>query len=289
MVIILVEANNATKKKDNWDKFEIIAKGFLAIFVPVAITLYGIRSGQIQERQSEANRNIQEKQSEATRSTQILMQLLTNREATGTQVKANMFTTLMQYYFTEKDEMAKITTLELISLNFSDQFQLRPLFEKLDAKLTPGTETKRELRRVVQGTISRQIDKITSTGGSACEFTINKNTWQQASCAPPISLMLLRVQGESIWVKDSQTPADDNKGFNVDYFDTPFTDNTKKGELVYSLILLAIDEKSEWARVKLVVFPSHYYSGENKLELDQLMGKYLMQDYTNPQQSIPPQ
>lgn len=287
-MIILVEPNNTTKRKDNWDKFEIIAKGILAIFVPVAITLYGIRSGQIQERQSEANRNIQERQSEANRSTQILMQLLTNREATGTQVKANMFTTLMQYYFTEKDEMAKITTLELISLNFSDQFQLRPLFEKLDAKLTPGTETKRELRRVVRSTISRQIDKITGAGGSTCEFTIKKNTWQQASCAP-ISLMLLRVEGDSIWVKDSQTPADDNKGFNIDYFDTPFTDNTKKGELVYSLILLAIDEKGEGARVKLVVFPSHYYSGENKLELDQLMGKYLIQNYTYPQQSIPPQ
>lgn len=284
MVIILVEPNNTTKRKDNWDKFEIIAKGILAIFVPVAITIYGIRAGQIQQRESEANRSIQERQSEANRSTQILMQLLTNREATGAQVKASMFTSLMQYYFTEKDEMSKIATLELISLNFSDQFQLRPLFEKLDVNLKPGTEEKRELRRIIKNTISRQINKITGTGGAACEFTIHKNKEQQASCAP-ISLTLLGVDGESIWVKDSTMPADDNKGFNIDYFDTPFTDNTRKAEIVYSLILLEVDKEGEWARVELVIFPSHYYSGENKLELDQLLGTYLIQQY--PQQTIP--
>lgn len=124
-MIIMTEQNNMRNQKDKWDKFEIISKGVLAILLPAAVAFYGLYSEYKSSLESETNRSIQ-----------ILIQALAGRESAGAQMKSNMFETIMGQYFKEQSDKSKITTLELIALNFKDQFLVRPMFENLNAEFT---------------------------------------------------------------------------------------------------------------------------------------------------------
>lgn len=265
IICIMTEQNNTKKQKDKWDKFDIISKAILAILVPASITFYGLYSEWKRSHESEENRR-----------SQVLIQTLSNRESSGADMKAKMFATLMEHYFKGQDEKSKVLILELIALNFQDQFQLRPLFERLDAVLA-NPEEKKELRRVVKNIVSREIRRIVGSGGDVCKIELEKNKLSQAVCAP-ISLTLLDVQEDHISV--SATP-ERTDVFEINYFDMPFTDNNRKGELTYSLVLSETNKKDGRAKVKLVLFPRHYYSEENRLKLDQMMGKYLEQGIHN--------
>jgi hypothetical protein len=60
----------------------------------------------------------------------------------------------------------------------------------------------------------------------------------------------------------------------------PLVDNTKRGELRYSIVLAGSDHAT--AVVKVVVFPRHTYSIQDKLGNDQLIGEYLLQNVGKP-------
>ena len=183
-----------------------------------------------------------------------------------------MFGTLMQYYLQGKDKKSQIMYLELIALNFQDEFRLRPLIENLDATLAGNSEDKRELRRVARSIVKRDVDSLVGSGGNVCELDLTINKQKQAECAP-VLLKLLDVQEDRIRVTSGNS-----EPFEVSYFDMPFTDNSKKGELTYSLVLSDTKKKDGRAKVSVVVFPRHYYSGANRLGFDQMIGEYLIKD-----------
>jgi hypothetical protein len=252
---------NTTKEKDFWDKADVIVKGAAAVLVSGAIAFYGIYS---EDKRS--------KEADNQRRAQVIIQTLANREATAADLRSKMFGTLMQYYLQGKDKKSQIMYLELIALNFQDEFRLRPLIENLDATLTANSKDKRELRRVARSIAKRDIDSLVGSGGNVCELDLAINKQKQAECAP-VLLKLLDVQEDRIRVTSGNT-----EPFEVSYFDMPFTDNSKKGELTYSLVLSDTKKKDGRAKVSVVVFPRHYYSGANRLGFDQMIGEYLIKD-----------
>jgi len=254
--------------KDGWDKLDILAKGFLAVGAPIAIAWYANSMETARAEEAEANR-----------AAQVLIQALASREAVSSTLRAQMFSTLMEHYFKEdKDPSSRILILELVALNFNEQFRLRPLFEQLNSELSEPSH-KEELRKVARNVASREISRILGSGGGTCEFDLALEKRVQAECAP-VSLKLLEVNEDKIRVS---TRSDDDEGFDINFFDTPFTDNTRLGELTYSLMLVDVNPTGMTATVELVYFPQHYYSDDNRLKLDEMMGKYLDKKYLEKQ------
>jgi hypothetical protein len=249
--------------KDIWDKLDVIVKGTAAVLVSAAIAFYGIYSED--QRSSEAEKN---------RRAQAIIQALGNRESMVADMRAKMFGTLIQHYFRGQDEKSQIIILELIALNFQDDFQLKPLFRDLDVSLRANSQDKQALKRTAQSIISREIDRLVGNGGNVCTLDLTLHQSSQADCAP-VSLQLLEVAEDRIRL--AVTPGNSPE-VEVTYFNMPFADNSTRGELTYALVLSEVASLEGRAKVQVVVFPRHYYSGENRLRLDQMIGELLLRD-----------
>jgi hypothetical protein len=253
-------------KNNAWQKADVIIKGMAAILVTGAITFYGIYSEKKQFSIAEKNRK-----------SQIVVQTMGNRESAAADMRAKMFDTLMQYYFKEKeDQITQVKILELIGLNFQDHLHLKPLFEKLDAELPGDSQEKKELRKAAKNIINNEIAKIVGSGGRVCELELVVNQEVNVECAGPLRVKLQDVKDDYIMVSLGSSK---NNGFNVTYFDMPLVDNTRMGELTYSIILSNIEKKDKKAKIKVVILPQHYYSARNSLLFDAMIGDFLYEDY----------
>jgi hypothetical protein len=249
--------NGAAKPKDLWDKLDVIAKIVTAIVVSAGIAYYGIYSENRRSAQAESNRQIQ-----------TAIQLLTNREAVTADMRTKMFGDLIQHYIKGRDPRSKIMIIELMALNLEQVFQLRPLFDDLAAEFRPGSKAMNELKRVARNAANRQTEEIIGSGGDICELKLEKDRPILADCAP-VALRLVQARDDAIIVER----ADDKKKLEVSYFDMPLVDNTRRGELRYSVVLASSDHTT--AVVKIVVFPRHTFSIQDRLGNDQLIGDYL--------------
>jgi hypothetical protein len=271
----MTNGNGAAKSKDLWDKLDVIAKIVTAIVVSAGIAYYGVYSENRRFEQAEASRTAQSAQAETNRQVQTAMQLFTNREAVSADMRTKMFGDLIQHYIKGRDPKSKIVLVELMALNLEKVFQLRPLFDDLAAELRPGSKERGELKRVARNAASRQTEEIIGSGGSMCVLQLEKDQPRLADCAP-LTLRLVQVGADAVILER----VDDKSRLEVSYFDMPLVDNTKRGELRYSIVLVGSDHTT--AVVRVVVFPRHTYSIQDKLGNDQLIGEYLLQNVGKP-------
>lgn len=255
-------AKKVKSTKDIWDKLDVIFKAFAGILISGVIVLYGIKSTTKQTEMAESNRRAQ-----------ILVQTMNHRETSASQMRAQMFKTLMEHYFKEKDdEKTQIIILELIGLNFQDHIHLKPLFKRLDTKLTKNPSERKVLRKVAKHIKRSEIDKIVGSGGEVFELELVVNETNSMGPYNLINLTLLDVEENRIRITSKP---DDREGFEVTYYDMPFMDNSRLGELTYSVLLSSVDIGNSKAKVKVVILPKHYYSSRNNLRFDAMIGDLL--------------
>jgi hypothetical protein len=175
-------AENESKRNDKWQKWESFAKimaGFSAavsaILIPILINSY----------------------TEENRKAEMYVRTMTEREKSDTDIRQSMFQSLLTGYlgalkedFTKADEESfrrRIMFLELLTLNFQEYFNAKPLFEEVYAGLErKRTEPKaseddkekwenleREIIRVSRNIVSRQSTMLNSIGISVI-FNIEK-------------------------------------------------------------------------------------------------------------------
>jgi hypothetical protein len=264
--------HDAAKPKDLWDKLDIIAKIVTAIVVSAGIAYYGIYSENRRFFQAEVSRAEQSAHEMSNRQIQTAIQLLTNRETVTADMRTKMFGDLIQHYFKGRDARSKIVIIELMALNLEQVFQLRPLFDDLATELPPGSKGRSELKRVARNAATRQTEQIIGDGGQVCELKLEraKPTPAPADCVP-VTFTLVQANADAIIIERT----DDKKKLEVSYFDMPLVDNTKLGQLRYSVVLVSAYENT--AIVKVVVFPTHTFSVQDRLGNDQLIGEYLFQ------------
>lgn len=170
------------KRTDAWAKVESLAKilaGFSAavsaILIPVLINSY----------------------TEENRRAEMFVRTMTEREKADTDIRQSMFKTLMDGYlgslkedFVKADEDAfrrRIMFLELLTINFQEFFNAKPLFEEVytglarkrtaaqtEAERKKWDELERQIIRVSMNIVSRQAKMLNNIGTSAV-FNIEKN------------------------------------------------------------------------------------------------------------------
>jgi hypothetical protein len=160
--------------KDRWDKLESFAKTLAgvcaaagAILIPVFINQY----------------------TEESRKSQVYVQMMTEREKSDTSIRENMFKSLLGGYLeTLKEDVKKedlesfrkrIVFLELLSVNFQEFFNAKPLFEEVYEKLvkhrytvkddqtrTEWMELEKKITGIAKETSSRQATTLNTIGDS---------------------------------------------------------------------------------------------------------------------------
>lgn len=269
--------NRAKSTKDGWDKLEIIGKSLAGVLVSAAIAFFGFYYGNKEFQIAEENRQKAFKIAEQNRKAQIIVQTMGNREKSAADLKAKMFSTLMEHYLKEKENpVTQRIILELIGLNFQENLRLKPLFEKLESELKDNTEEIYKLRSAAKNMARIEIANIVGSGGQVCEVELDEgdSTDIGEECMVPITLSLLGIGDGSIEVS-----TDENVSFSVSYFDMPLVDNTTLGDYIYSVILSGIDLEQKRAKVKVVVLPEHFYCTSSGLRFDRMIGDWLVTDY----------
>ncbi len=172
---------NEVQKTDIWGKLESIAKilaglsaAIGAILIPVFLNSY----------------------TEQNRRAEMFVRTMTEREKADTDIRQSMFKTLLDGYlsavkedFVKADEDSfrrRIMFLELLTINFQEFFNAKPLFEDVyagmerkrvaaqaDAERKKWDDLERQIIRVSQNIVSRQAKMLNNIGTNAV-FNIDK-------------------------------------------------------------------------------------------------------------------
>ncbi len=157
-------------RKDKWDRLQVLG----SISLPVVIAFGGVYfNTQLAARQATADlalaaRQEAERQAQAATQrndelAQLVLNITSQRELADTQIRAQMFSSLMEHFFSDTDELGdKVTLLYLIQTNFVEYFNARALFEALHQEIEEegnpavASELKKQMREAATAIVDRQ-------------------------------------------------------------------------------------------------------------------------------------
>jgi len=138
-------SNPDKKVRDTWDYLDILARPVSAFITAIAVASLGVFANMA----INANNQTALRNAEREQNTRLYTELLSNREQADSNLRKDMFTTILRQFLTEKvktpedkfkavsDRMLK---LELLALNFGEALTLRPLFQEMNRSIESETD-----------------------------------------------------------------------------------------------------------------------------------------------------
>jgi len=266
-----VETDNTAKK----NRFELVTKVVTAIgallagiFIPVVIHY----------------------NEEKNRETQLYVQIMTQREQSDSALRSQMFNSLISSYFGQeilRDPEKQMMYLHLLTLNFQEFFDARPLFEDLDKRINP--EQRVRLLRINRDAADRQVNLLTKPDNEPIEMTLCVEETEECKKMDAFTLkgkknrsyqfaVLLRdVAASEVRVRVSSAGGSFNFKtieFSVSYFDTPFMNNTKLIDgSRFSFVLKNMDPVRQMATIEVVTFPEEYMNLRDRPYFDEMLSR----------------
>jgi hypothetical protein len=279
-------AEDTAKKRDGWDKLDILLRPLGALLTAAAITGLGfITSSALNQRQAiETN-------------TRLYTDLMSRREESESALRKDMCVSIIQSFVNPEDTplSASVLNLEMLAYNFHESINLKPLFMDLRRRVlrslaeprTPGeaAEYREYLARLesVAREIGRRQMIVLEGVGKKSDQMIDLTEDPAGTSLEPVTLTLDgvettftidilgvdRVTREIRLSLSIETP-DPELGrqtkvatFGVTFFDFPMIDNTRlSGGQRCSVVLNSFSDQS--ADLTLVLFPGTYASLKEK-------------------------
>ena len=274
------------KKRDTWDKIEILMHPMGGLLTAAAIALLGfITSSALSQRQA------------IDTNTRLYSELMSRREESESALRKDMCVSIINSFVNPNDTglSASVLNLEMLAYNFHESLNLKPLFEEMRRRVvherseasTPAALAEnaqyldrlesmaREIVRrqmiVLEGVgkrFDRTIDLTEDPGGTSLEPA----TLTLEGIPTTFAIDVLDVDRENREIRVSlaiETP-DPEQGretkvatFGVTHFDFPMIDNTRlAGGQRCSVVLNSMSDQS--ADITLVLFPGTYASLKEK-------------------------
>ena len=280
------------KKRDSWDKADIIFKFVGAIGTAVVVGLVGIFGSSFLAERQEAETNLR-----------LYTELMSRREEADTSLRKEMFNSIIVNFLKPtSDERPEKTVLnlELLAYNFHDSLDLEPLFKDVYKKLTPRREQNQpyidRLIRVTRDVVEKQIAMLAEAGGKrdgtiAFEslkdqpggvtvledfIQVKSNDPDQPPKQKQVRVEVLSFDTEKqelrvrLIVRSSPDTDEADAVFTVGYFDFPMLDNIRLPEgLRCAIVLNAFD--AEYADFTFVYFPGSRASLKEKPYYDEIL------------------
>jgi len=274
------------RKRDTWDKVEILMHPMGGLLTAAAIALLGfITSSALSQRQA------------IDTNTRLYTELMSRREDSESALRKDMCVSIINSFVTPRETglSSSILNLEMLAYNFHESLNLKPLFEEMRRRViraraestTPearaeNAEYMNRLETVAREIVRRQMIVLEGVG-KRFDRTIDLTEDPSGTSLEPETLTLdgipttfaidiLDVDKENREVRLSlsiETP-DPEQGrqtkvasFGVTHFDFPMIDNTRlAGGQRCSVVLNSMSDQS--ADITLVLFPGSYASLKEK-------------------------
>jgi hypothetical protein len=227
---------------------------------------------------------------EKNREAQLYVQIMTQREQSDSSLRSQMFNALISSYFgsdIKSDPDKQMTYLHLLSLNFQEFFDARPLFEDLNKRLT-GTQRER-LLGIARDAADREVNLLSKPENKPVMLNLCAEESEDCSRmetftfvgkkkqALPFNVVLREVGPSEARVRVSAAAEGFNfktTEFEVSYFDTPFMDNTRLADgSRFSFVLRNVDPERKKATIEVVAFPQEYMNLRDRPYFDEMLSR----------------
>lgn len=274
------------KKRDRWDKIDILMRPVGGLLTALAIALLGfITSGALNRRQAiETN-------------TRLYSELMSRREESESALRKDMCVSIIASFVNPRDDAldADVLNLEMLAYNFHESLNLKPLFLEIRRRIVrESTKAQTEearaqnadylnrIERVGREIVRRQMIVLEGVGRKV-DRTIDLTQDPEGTSLEPVTLTLDGVEttfsmdilgvdrvnreiriGLNIETPDPELGRQTRMAaFSVSYFDFPMIDNSRLlASQRCAVVLNAFSEQS--ADITLVLFPGAYASLKEK-------------------------
>lgn len=281
------------KKRDFWEKMGLVLQSSGGLITAVTVALIGlIGSNYLKERDFRETQEREKKQITDT-NTRVWVELMSKREEAESALRKDMFVSIIQSFLrpgsASLDE--RVLNLELLSYNFHESLNLKPLFVYLEKQIVSSgdahrkeylerlyrvaTEISRKQMLVLEGA-GRKFDRVIDLGElkkNPGGFPLEEETLTLNEVKRRFSLYVLGADPQTRQINlRMEIKADNASGgstktsaaqFWVGYFDFPMIDNTRLPlDQRAAVVLNAFEDGA--ADVTLTYFPGSYASLKEK-------------------------
>jgi hypothetical protein len=280
-------------KKDLWEKIGFIMQSSGGLLTALSVALIGlIGSNYLKDRELRENRVREDNQIRETR-VRIYTELMSKREEAESALRKDMFVSIIGTFLRpgtiSLDE--RVLDLELLSYNFHESLNLKPLFTYLEKQIASSSDSRKQeyLERLykVATEISLKQMLVLEGAGQKTDFIIDFDNFKKNPGGFPLEDTSLTLDGItrqfSLYVLSAdkktreinlrmeiKTPSIDGKNieannaeFWVGFFDFPMIDNTRlPHDQRAAVVLNAFEDGS--ADITLAYFPGSYASLKEK-------------------------
>jgi hypothetical protein len=248
------------------------------------------------------SRVLEERQSRDSNA-RLYSELMSRREEAESTLRKDVLGAILQEYLqaSPSDLDAKVLQLELLSNNFHDSLDLRPLFHDLQRKLlkSKGTEREELLARIeslarevaskqlftLQGRGARfsgpvDLTALDAAGAGSIPLTAEPQTMTigQQSCDIAVLVRSVNRETRNLRVRleaSACTGADAqnlNTTFDVGFFDFPIIDNTRLANSWRCSVVLT-NWVEDYAELTTICFPGEYASLKDRPYYEEVIQK----------------
>jgi hypothetical protein len=274
------------KRRDTWDKIDVLMRPMGGLLTAVAITVLGfITSNALSHRQA------------IDTNTRLYTELMSRREEAESALRKDMCVSIINSFVNPRDAgiSASVLNLEMLAYNFHESLNLKPLFTEMRRRVMREREEAKSsraqaeddaylarLENMAREIVRRQMIVLEGVG-RRFDRTIDLTVDPEGSSLEPGTLTLdgvtttltidvlgvdranreLRI-GLNIETPDPELGRQTKLAtFGVSHFDFPMIDNTRlaNGQRC-SVVLNNISDQS--ADITLVLFPGSYASLKEK-------------------------
>lgn len=226
---------------------------------------------------------------EKNRETQLYVQIMTQREQSDSALRSQMFNALIGSYFGQdilKNPEKQMMYLHLLTLNFQEFFDARPLFEDLNNRI--NAEQRTRLLAVARDAADRQVNLLTKPDNEPVELRLcveetedcrrmGTFTLKGKERSYPFAVRLQGINSSEVRVRVSSAEEGfhfKTIEFDASYFDTPFMNNTKLVDgSRFSFVLRNADPERKIALIEVVAFPQEYMNLRDRPYFDEMLSR----------------
>lgn len=275
------------KEKDFWDKLQIIFHPLGGLFTAVTVALLGYYTS-----------NILRSNEEATTTKQVYTELMSNRELAESSLRKDMFLSIIETFQKVESPVGnlepKMLSLELLTYNFHDSLNLKPLFSHMerliDTQSEPArTNYRKRLNQIGRDITTRQLVLLEQVGrkfSRSVDFeklktegilelepeTLTLNDHERKFT---LSVLAVDPQTKEIRVEMgvrtlNGTTSMQLRKFQVGNFDFPMIDNTRLSNDQRAAVVIT-QSSDVSAELTLVYFPGSYASLKERASSEEIV------------------
>jgi len=283
---------DAPKHKDGWDKFGVLLQPMGGLLTAIAVAYVGLTGSRVLEDRQSRDSNAR-----------LYSELMSRREEAESTLRKDVLGAILQEYLqaSPSDLDAKVLQLELLSNNFHDSLDLRPLFHDLQRKLLKSKGTDREellarIENLAREVSSKQLftlhgrgarfggpvdlAALDAAGAGSVPLTAEPQTMTISAQSCDIAVLVRSVNRETrnlrVRLESSACTGANaqnlNTTFDVGFFDFPIIDNTRLPNGWRCAVVLT-NWVEDFAELTAICFPGEYASLKDRPYYEEVIQK----------------